>query len=330
MDTFFHEFETASLGVFKRFPPDQRERIEELFKKETEERQKKLEADALKKYHEQKKAEEAAAAEAAKNAAPDPKAKKAPPPAKGKGAKDEAPKLDVPQLEVPKISDYKSPMGNEFLIERNVEEITEQLMKPAPTEEEDNAQDADGTRSQGSIRGSQQEKRERAGSETGSIQPTPEGEIPAEDTPKVMQADVVENDFIEKAKMLPPQDPEGENTMVPDLILTGEQISAIIEKALGTVLNWLIQEKNVYNQKAKSEGKALQDQSVEELDENLRKQWPRKGRLEVEIYQERKSQITAHNRKYERQVRNCLDKYNIMEDEWGILLEKVQEEFGNF
>ena len=29
--------------------------------------------------------------------------------------------------------------------------------------------------------------------------------------------------------------------------------------------------------------------SVEELDENLRKQWPRKGRLEVEVYQERKS-----------------------------------------
>jgi hypothetical protein len=33
----------------------------------------------------------------------------------------------------------------------------------------------------------------------------------------------------------------------------------------------------------------LQDQSVEELDENVRKQWPRKGRLEVEVYQERKS-----------------------------------------
>jgi hypothetical protein len=66
------------------------------------------------------------------------------------------------------------------------------------------------------------------------------------------------------------------------------------------------------------------------LDENLRKQWPRKGRLEVEIYQERKSQITSHNRKYERQVRSTLDKYNTMEEEWGFVLEKIKEEFELF
>ena len=28
----------------------------------------------------------------------------------------------------------------------------------------------------------------------------------------------------------------------------------------------------------------LIDKNVDELDENLRKQWPRKGRLEVEVY----------------------------------------------
>ena len=73
-----------------------------------------------------------------------------------------------------------------------------------------------------------------------------------------------------------------------------------MEKALNTVLEWLLAEKNTYNQKCRTEGKKLQDESVEELDENLRKQWPRKGRLEVEIFQERKSQITNHNRKYDR------------------------------
>ena len=62
-------------------------------------------------------------------------------------------------------------------------------------------------------------------------------------------------------------------------------------------------EKGVEAQKVVAEGKDLQDKSVEELDENLRKQWPRKGRLEVEVFQERKSQITAHNKKYERHVR---------------------------
>ena len=53
---------------------------------------------------------------------------------------------------------------------------------------------------------------------------------------------------------------------------------------LEVVLEWLIEEKKKYNQICIEEGKVLQDQSVEELDENLRKQWPRKGRLEVEIF----------------------------------------------
>ena len=69
---------------------------------------------------------------------------------------------------------------------------------------------------------------------------------------------------------------------------------------------------------------------VEELDENLRKQCPRKGRLEVEIYQERKSQVTNNNRKYVREVRSCLEKYNGLEDEWGIILDRIQEEFEAF
>ena len=44
-------------------------------------------------------------------------------------------------------------------------------------------------------------------------------------------------------------------------------------------------EKQLYEQKTSQEVKELQDKSVEELDENLRKQWPRKGSLEVEIFQ---------------------------------------------
>lgn len=54
-------------------------------------------------------------------------------------------------------------------------------------------------------------------------------------------------------------------------------------------LTWLLAEKQNYALKVTAEGKDLQDKSVEELDENLRKQWPRKGRLEVEVFQERKA-----------------------------------------
>ena len=62
----------------------------------------------------------------------------------------------------------------------------------------------------------------------------------------------------------------------------------------------------------------------------MRKQWPRKGRLEVEVYQERKSQITAHNKKYERHVRTQLEKYNMLDEQWALLLESIETEFRGY
>jgi len=38
MDNFFEEFEEGSLGVFERFPESQRELIQELFEKETQDK----------------------------------------------------------------------------------------------------------------------------------------------------------------------------------------------------------------------------------------------------------------------------------------------------
>jgi len=35
----------------------------------------------------------------------------------------------------------------------------------------------------------------------------------------------------------------------------------------------------------------------------------------------------AHSKKYERQVRNCLEKCNLLEEKWGYLLESIQREF---
>jgi phage host-nuclease inhibitor protein Gam len=55
MDNFFLEFENLVLGVFKRYPETQRDRIQELFKKETEKAQEKLEREAMKKFEEEKK-----------------------------------------------------------------------------------------------------------------------------------------------------------------------------------------------------------------------------------------------------------------------------------
>jgi sulfur transfer protein SufE len=47
------------------------------------------------------------------------------------------------------------------------------------------------------------------------------------------------------------------------------------------------------------------------------------------VYQERKAQITAHNKKYERQVRGCLEKFNLLEEQWLYVVETVEREFAN-
>ena len=73
--------------------------------------------------------------------------------------------------------------------------------------------------------------------------------------------------------------------MTEGLQINEDRIIEILEQGLKTCLTWIMTEKQLYEQKTSQEVKELQDKSVEELDENLRKQWPRKGRLEVEIFQ---------------------------------------------
>ena len=59
--------------------------------------------------------------------------------------------------------------------------------------------------------------------------------------------------------------------MVEGLIIPQGRIIEILESALLKTLTWLCAEKSNYDQKAHAEGRELQDKSVEELDENLRK-----------------------------------------------------------
>ena len=51
----------------------------------------------------------------------------------------------------------------------------------------------------------------------------------------------------------------------------------MLQFTLERILEWLSVEKTLYSKKVAREGKELTDKSVEELDENLRKQWPRKA-----------------------------------------------------
>lgn len=139
------------------------------------------------------------------------------------------------------------------MVERSLNDISDKLMQPAPTEEENNQ---DPNKSQMSdSKSNRPTSHERAASIQGSQMSMDGDENQA--TPVNLVMDVIENDHLTKAAMLPPQDPEGENTMVPDLILSQQKIIDILEKALTIVLDWLISEKGTYNIKAKTEGKQL-------------------------------------------------------------------------
>ncbi len=113
------------MSVFKMFGETKRADIQALFQKETEDRQKKLEQEALKKYEEEKKLEESKKADEDKSKPPAKGGAKAPPPKKGK--EPEKPLIDVPKLEVPKIQELETQMGNKYLIERSIEEIAFKL-----------------------------------------------------------------------------------------------------------------------------------------------------------------------------------------------------------
>lgn len=115
MNDFFDTFEADVCLQFKIHTLDKKEEVMELLRVETEQKQAKLEADALKEYEAKQRENEAKAAEEAKKAPAGKAPAKAP--AKGKGG-DQKPALDVPKLEVPQVTDFKSEMGNQYIRER--------------------------------------------------------------------------------------------------------------------------------------------------------------------------------------------------------------------
>jgi len=89
---------------------------------------------------------------------------------------------------------------------------------------------------------------------------------------------------MEKAEIVPPLDPYGNEVVHKEVLITEEQIHMLLTGLLSKTLEYLFVEKATYSKRVAREGKDLIDKNVDELDDNLRKQWPRKGKLEVEVY----------------------------------------------
>lgn len=100
-------------------------------------------------------------------------------------------------------------------------------------------------------------KAELKGKESKTEVAAGEEEEQEEEVKELEKPIVVENDHLEKAEMTPPKDPEGIDCLFPDLLISKERIITILEKALEITMEWLVQEKSVYNAKCIAEGKTL-------------------------------------------------------------------------
>lgn len=278
-----------------------------------------MEEEALRKYEEEKKQEELKnKEEEEKN--PGIKGKKPPakaPPKKGKDP--DKPDLDVPRLEVPEIQEYVSSNGYKYLVKRSPDEIAKELMKIKVEESEKDQNEGEGELDK-SITKAPEPVAEPQHKEV-------EGEGEGDD--KDAQKEAL-NPYLVNAQKSPPQDPDGNQILEEDLVIQHAKIKDFLEIFFDKMFNWIKEYKEDTLKIMKTNNKELIDSNIDELDDNLRKQWPRKGKLEVEVYQERKAQITTHNKKYERQIRSCLERHNKSEEMWNYLMENINKEFQTY
>ncbi|CAI2362107.1 unnamed protein product [Moneuplotes crassus] len=136
-----------------------------------------------------------------------------------------------------------------------------------------------------------------------------EGEGEGEGYEEKEQKDVP-NPYLENVNKIPPLDPDVNNILEEDLVTKHLEIKSLVEHFSTKMFAWISENKKDMLNKIVFENREILLENKDDLDEKLKFQLPRKGKLEVEVYQERKSQITAHNKKYERQIRSCLECHN--------------------
>ena len=164
---------------------------------------------------------------------------------------------------MPQIKDYVSPNGYAYIVERSSEEIVEKLMDTNVEEEkEEKKEGEEGTLNETS--GAPQVTADKI--DTSRLEEA-EGEEGEKEDTKEEERD----EILEKISENPPRDPEGEQTLHPELIFSKEQLLEVVEGFFEKAVQWIFGHKRAYLAKNEREGKDLSDKSIAELDDNLRK-----------------------------------------------------------
>ena len=163
----------------------------------------------------------------------------------------------MPQLEVPKVTPYKSEMGNDYIRERSLNEIVVKLMSPPVEEKEESEKEEEPILNPNASAGKVSAREPSTMQNKKAPEPKPsikgkavtvelEEEPVEEQEVKQEEPKFQMNDFLEKASKLVPQDPDGNETMHADLVISAEQIIDMLEQTLHKNLTWLLAEKQNY------------------------------------------------------------------------------------
>lgn len=326
--TTFIEFEKKLAKHFKMETEESRERIQERLTKETEEKQKKLEEEYLKKQEEEELKAQEQNPTAVKGKAP---AKK---PAKGKKAE---PVLDVPQLEVPKIEEYKSPSGETYLIDYDLEVIADGLMK---TEEEIEQQRIEEEKLMEERKRLEEEAAEEAktkGKAKPKVEAKKEEAKLTEEEEKLRkeeeekQAEIkAENERKERLKNNVPVDPEANQCLHEKLIFTKEEVLDMLRSLLQQMMEEIHARRTKYIEELTKSNKETIDKNMKDVDKLFQKQWPQKEIIEVDVFQTRQAEIANHKKIYDKHIRSVLKKNDTDEKSFNETVEEFNLLINNY
>jgi hypothetical protein len=187
--------------------------------------------------------------------------------------------------------------------------------------------------------GSESSPRKSAGGETPRSQTNPDGEpgdggdggeeVAAEEAAAAEPVEEVVPEPFPWEKPLPYM----ENNQTPcmeQIVIEPLVVLDMLGRLRGAVLNELGQSQEARDRQITGLFEKRKEQLLQELEERLRKHWPRKGRIDMESHQPREGELLAHRQKLDRHLRSMREKGTFIAAQFDKRLQKAQMEVKNY
>jgi hypothetical protein len=342
------EFELKLAIHFKLAPMDKKPQIQERFQKETEEKQRLLEEDYLK-----KKAEEEEKKQALENAEKKPtekgkekKPEKKVEAKKGGKAKEakEVAESEVPKIPVPEVVEYTSPAGEKYVVEYTLDQLADSLMK---TEEElerikleDSKKAEEKKKQEAEVAAAAAPSKEKKGS-PGKPKPAEkknEEQLKKEEEEKKKLQE--EDDKLKKSKeeeekklklkRSVPMDPAGKHCLHENLLIDHNGVVNILSGFLTKLFAYIADQKKSYLDSLRDSNSKILTKNMSDVDTLFQKSWPGGDKIEIDVFYLRQSEIANHKKIYDKHVRSILKKNDTDEKSFVDIVKEFKSMMANY